>query len=856
MSKKTKAYAIPDDIVTSLVAESRTSYGIRSYVSLFSSAGVGCYGFKEAGFSCIATVELLERRLKIQKYNNKCMLQSGYICGDMTLQETKDKVFRELRLWDECFGVKDLDVLIATPPCQGMSVANHKKGDELKRNSLVVESIKITKEVQPKFFIFENVRAFLSSICTDVDGVDRPIQEAITLNLGGKYNILYRVVNFKDYGCPSSRTRTLVIGVRKDLQDITPYDIFPSKSPEISLRQTIGHLSPLKTMGEIYETDIYHSFRKYAPHMEAWISEIKEGQSAFDNDDPARIPHTVKDGVIVYNAQKNSDKYTRQFWDKVAPCVHTRNDILASQNTVHPADNRVFSIRELMLMMSVPESFRWTDIPVEQLNKLSIKEKQDFLKKEEMNIRQNLGEAVPTIIFQQIANKISRKLQRPTFSNADASARVKELMLTNRDRIIGYINKSRLAFPVLSRTVEMANCQRDNTAAYYTRQDVCFAIVNTLPDAKQFNTLTILEPAVGVGNFLPILFEKYASVPSVTVDMVDINPDSIDILKAILGKIAVPSNFKLNFIVDDFLLHNFPRKYDIVIGNPPYMKLTNNKALLAKYKEQAFNKATNNTFAFFVEKALSLGEYVSLIVPKSIINAPEYNATRELLNNCAITHLIDFGEKAFKGVKIETISFTASTRKKQASTAIYSYINDTVREPPQRYITDSAFPYWLLYRNKQFDEVAQSMTFGIFKSYRDRVITKSATKPTGKIRVLKSRNIGNNQIIDIPEYDCYVDNIEPYDVAKYLNHTECVLVPNLTYNPRACFLPQNCIADGSVAILTLTNPHEKVTPHDLAFYASEKFSKFYKIARNLGTRSLNIDNNSVFFFGKLTHNKS
>ena len=34
-------------------------------------------------------------------------------------------------------------------------------------------------------------------------------------------------------------------------------------------------------------------------------------------------------------------------------------------------------------------------------------------------------------------------------------------------------------------------------------------------------------------------------------------------------------------------------------------------------------------------------------------------------------------------------------------------------------------------------------------------------------------------------------------------------------------------------------------------YATDKFTKFYAIARNLGTRSLNIDNNSVFFFGKL-----
>lgn len=218
---KKKQYKLSENTPEDLLAESRSSYGLKTYVSLFSSAGVGCYGFKQEGFYCIATVELLERRLKIQKCNNKCVYNSGYICGDMTQIETQNKVFAELDMWRQGFGVSDLDVLIATPPCQGMSVANHKKKDELKRNSLVVESIKMVEQIKPKFFIFENVRAFLTSVCTDIDGKDKPIKLAIDSNLAGHYNILYRVVNFKDYGCPSSRTRTLVIGVRKDLKEIT-----------------------------------------------------------------------------------------------------------------------------------------------------------------------------------------------------------------------------------------------------------------------------------------------------------------------------------------------------------------------------------------------------------------------------------------------------------------------------------------------------------------------------------------------------------------------------------------------------------------------------------------------------------
>lgn len=835
-----------------IVAESRSPYRLKTYVSLFSSAGVGCYGFKQENFYCIATVELLERRLKIQKYNQKCAYDSGYICGDMTLQETQRRVFEELDLWKRNFNLKDLDVIVATPPCQGMSVANHKKKDELKRNSLVVESIKMISQIQPKFFILENVRAFLTSICTDMDAQDKTIKSAIELNLGGAYNILFKVVNFKDYGNPSSRTRTLVIGVRKDLKEITPYDVFPERQFERTLRQIIGDLPSLKTMGEISETDIYHNFRKYSPRMEAWIADIKEGQSAFDNTDITKIPHTIKDGIIVYNAQKNGDKYTRQCWDKVAPCIHTRNDILASQNTVHPVDNRVFSIREVMLMMSVPVDFQWSDIPFDKLNKLPLKEKEAFLKKEEMNIRQNLGEAVPTIIFRQIAHKISKISCRISMTEQDIKNLIEQKHLDCQANLVDFVNKStRYSFSQLSKIAELANANRNNNAAYYTRQDICFSVVKNLPEAKGFAEINILEPSVGVGNFIPMLIQKYADVPSVNLDVVDIDGDSLEVLQALVCHVSIPNNVHINYIHADFLTYHFEKKYDIVVGNPPYKKLTKEKELLSAYKSEAYNTDTNNIFSFFIEKTMRIGNVVSLIVPKSLINAPEFNKTRLLMSKKRVSHIIDFGEKGFKNVKIETINFVVDTQRKPTQTIIESYITEKVVVLEQSYFMDAKFPYWIIYRNEDFDRVADGMKFNVFKAYRDRVITKALTKEQGNVRVLKSRNIGDNEIINIPEYDSYVDDLDGLDVGKFLDKTNCVLLPNLTYNPRACFLPKGCIADGSVAILTLANQDEVITKEDLSFYATDKFTKFYAIARNLGTRSLNIDNNSVFFFGKL-----
>lgn len=380
-----------------------------TYLSLFSSAGVGCYGFKQEDFECIATNELLPKRLQVQKFNNKCKYDSGYICGDILKQDTIDKIYAEIELWNKNENLKDITTIIATPPCQGMSVANHKKKDEQARNSLVIESLKLIKNIRPKTFIIENVRAFLNTICTDIDGNNKKISEAINNNLSELYNIDSKILNFKDYGSNSSRTRTLVIGVRKDI-NVNPEALFPVKQDEKTIRQVIGDLQPLSKMGEISKDDIYHSFRRYNPEMRKWIENLKEGQSAFDNEDISRIPHYYKNGIKVFCKKKNGDKYTRQCWDKVAPCIHTRNDILASQNTIHPHDDRVFSVRELMQFMSIPQSFKWTEISLDELNKMSYDDKQSFIKQNDINIRQSIGEAVPTAIFNQIAKNIKKNI--------------------------------------------------------------------------------------------------------------------------------------------------------------------------------------------------------------------------------------------------------------------------------------------------------------------------------------------------------------------------------------------------------------------------------------------------------------
>ncbi|WP_187912821.1 DNA cytosine methyltransferase [Helicobacter pylori] len=255
-----------------------------TYISLFSGAGVGCYGFLEEGFECIATNETLEKRLNIQRINNKCKFDEGYICGDIKELEIKEKILKRIEFYSKNFGNDRVDLVVATPPCQGMSVANHKKkNDEIKRNSLVIESVDLIKQIKPRFFILENVPSFYKTGCIDKNDNLLEIGTMIEQNLSGDYRLYDEVINFKNFGANSSRTRTLVIGVCKEFKDfVSALEFFPDFKEEKTLKEVIGSLKPL-TWGEYDSTDFYHSFRTYPKHMQEWIKDLKEGQSAFEN---------------------------------------------------------------------------------------------------------------------------------------------------------------------------------------------------------------------------------------------------------------------------------------------------------------------------------------------------------------------------------------------------------------------------------------------------------------------------------------------------------------------------------------------------------------------------------------------
>ena len=509
-------------------------------------------------------------------------------------------------------------------------------------------------------------------------------------------------------------------------------------------------------------------------------------------------------------------------------------------------------------MMTVPYSFKWVEEDLETLNKLSTAKKRAFLKKEEIKIRQSLGEAVPTAIFQAIAKKIAAVLKHPPMNTATINKIVNEYGLADVEKLKSFIvqNEMSLSAATLGKIAELANTSRTDNAAFFTSKTLITEMMKSLPDTDQ-QAVRILEPSVGVGNFIPLILKKYEG-KDIILDVVDIDEHSLEIAKLILQKYDIPQNCTINYIADDFLLHDFEEQYDYIIGNPPFYKMKSANTLLNVYRQKAINKDTTNICSFFLDKAMSIGNYVALVFPKFLLNTPEFAKTREYLSEKAVERIIDFGEKGFPGVLVETLAIFINNQGRPLKTKVFSFTHGIHLEQAQDYIFDKKLPYWIIYRDIKFDNVCKQLDFNVFKVFRDRQITNKLLSNAGDIRVLKSRNISDNgkNVIDIDGYDSYISSIEArsLSVFEYLQREDVYLTPNMTYKPRMMRKPAGTLVNGSLAILI---PKGQIIPTEaqLEFFSTQEYRDFYQVARNYQTRSLNVDACSVFFYGLLRENE-
>ena len=166
-------------------------------VSLFSSAGIGETFFKDKGINVVVANELIEERAKLYSSLYK---DTKMIVGDITNKKIFNKIIHE--------SGENIDFLIATPPCQGISIAgkNRTLNEMLKdeRNHLVFKIIDFINIKKPNYILIENVSNFLK-LELPFKGKLHTLLEILNILYGSSYDIEARVLDASEYGVPQKR---------------------------------------------------------------------------------------------------------------------------------------------------------------------------------------------------------------------------------------------------------------------------------------------------------------------------------------------------------------------------------------------------------------------------------------------------------------------------------------------------------------------------------------------------------------------------------------------------------------------------------------------------------------------------
>ena len=209
-----------------------------------------------------------------------------------------------------------LDLLIATPPCQGVSIAGKNRLSsqqiEDERNHLLFPILKFIKETNPKHVLIENVPQYLK-LFLPFKGQLRIVQEILEMEFSNSYQIESQVINCADLGVPQSRKRAFIKLFPKNKKWEWPTYVSKQKL----LEETIGNLPSLES-GEDSEIPWHFARSHSADHIQ-WMRHTPTGHSAFDNS--VHFPKG-KDGkpIKAYNTT-----YRRMSWDKPAPAITMRN---------------------------------------------------------------------------------------------------------------------------------------------------------------------------------------------------------------------------------------------------------------------------------------------------------------------------------------------------------------------------------------------------------------------------------------------------------------------------------------------------------------------------------------------------
>lgn len=377
-------------------------------ISLFANIGVAEAYLKELGIDIVIANEYDQKRADLY---TKIYPKTNMVCGDFTNKEIFNLLVSDSKKMK-------IDLLIATPPCQGMSTAGQKKSDD-SRNQLIIYILDFIEQVKPKFIFIENVPLFFK---TKVEFNEEKIliPQLIHHRTSSLYNIEEIIIDTKNYSVPQSRQRAVILLSRKDQKII--WKVPPQDQKIITMKEAIGDIpiidpfvKDLSTQDLLKLFPFFYERKKQALEISKWnippthiyrqvqaMMHTRTGCSAFDN---IKFKPVKENGMII-KGFKNT--YKRQLWDSPAYTITMDNRKISSQNNVHPgryigndkegnqlySDPRTLTLYEIMKIMTLPPDWPLPD------------------NTQEAFVRRIIGEGIPPLFVKKVFQKLLTDLNQ------------------------------------------------------------------------------------------------------------------------------------------------------------------------------------------------------------------------------------------------------------------------------------------------------------------------------------------------------------------------------------------------------------------------------------------------------------
>lgn len=298
---------------------------------LFTGGGGLDVGFKEAGFEIIGASDIWEESKKTMNLNYPDI---PFICKDVTTLTSKE-------ILDSTNNVKP-DVIVGGPPCQGFSVMGDKNSAD-PRNSLFSAYVRLVDDLQPKCFVFENVKGIKSMF------KGRYLNMVANSFSKIGYDIYLKVLNSKDYGVPQKRERVIIVGSK--INNLFKYP--PHSNDSIGILKAKKNVQ--EAIGDLVNKDENFPNHLALNHGEIVLkrySLIPEGGKL---PPPEELPVEIR--------RKNfGNTYVRLHRKNLAPTMVPGNNAFP----VHPTLDRSLTPREAARIQTFPDDHIFTGARKEQ----------------------------------------------------------------------------------------------------------------------------------------------------------------------------------------------------------------------------------------------------------------------------------------------------------------------------------------------------------------------------------------------------------------------------------------------------------------------------------------------------------